>query len=426
MSTSKRDRLVALRRELHQHPEPAWNEFWTTARIVEELREYEVDELYIGREALADTRMALPDESELETWMAMARERDVDPDILEKLAGGWTGAVAVIEQGSGPTVGLRVDIDALAVDEATDSSHVPAAQGFRSNTDAMHACGHDAHATIGIGVIESIIASEFDGTLKVFFQPAEEVIGGGKPMAESGHLDDVEYLFAVHVGLDRPTGTVVAGIDGFLAVTQFMTTFTGQSAHAGGRPEAGRNAVQAMATAVQNLYAIPRHGDGSSRINAGHVGGGSATNIIPDEAFIHGEARGETTAIRDFVYERVEGVMEHAAAMHDCEYEIEVESTAPSAQSDQELVDIVQQISAEHPDVSDTRARGTLGGSEDATFLMNKVQEQGGFATYVVIGTDHPGGHHSSTFDVDEDSIEIGVDILSDAICMVATTAPTK
>jgi aminobenzoyl-glutamate utilization protein A len=424
MSTDRRDRLVALRRDLHRHPEPAWKEYWTTARIVEELRRVGVDDLDVGRDVLADERLAVPDDAELDEWLQRAREAGADPDLLEEMAGGWTGAVAVLERGEGPTVGLRVDIDGLPRAESTDDEHLPAREGFRSETGAMHACGHDAHAAIGIGVLEAVKESDFSGTLKVFFQPAEEVIGGGRPMAVSGHLDDVDYLFAVHVGLDYPTGEVVAGIEGILAVTQFRATFTGYPGHAGARPEEGRNAVQAMATAVQNLYAIPRHSEGASRINAGKVGGGTATNIIPEEAFVHGEVRGRTTEVRDDTWERAERVMEGAALSHDCEVEVDVEGEAPSAESDEELVEVVHGAASAHPDVDRPTRRGELGGSEDATFLMQRVQDNGGLATYVGVGTDHPGGHHTATFDVDEDSLEIGVDVLTEAVLSVSRDAP--
>jgi aminobenzoyl-glutamate utilization protein A len=98
----------------------------------------------------------------------------------------------------------------------------------------MHACGHDAHATIGVGVLHEIANSDISGTLKVFFQPAEEQIGGGKALARSGHLDDVDYLLAIHIGLDHPTGEIVAGIGGFLAVKHMKARVRGDEAHAGG------------------------------------------------------------------------------------------------------------------------------------------------------------------------------------------------
>ncbi|MGQ3411793.1 amidohydrolase [Natrinema sp. LN54] len=416
------DDLVSLRRDLHRKPEPAWREFYTTARIVDELESRlgdDLDGLHVGPEAIAgDHRMAVPDDPELTHWYERARDAGVDPDVLERLEGGYTGAVAVLERGDGPTVGLRVDIDALPRRESDDPTHAPTAAGFRSEHEgAMHACGHDAHATIGVGVAERIAASDdFSGTLKVFFQPAEEVVGGGKSMAESEHIQDIDALLAVHIGLDHPTGEIVAGIDGFLAVSHLEAEFTGESAHAGGHPEQGRNAVQAMATAVQNLYGIPRHNDGKTRVNAGVVEGGSAANVIPDEARIVAEVRGETTDLMEYMKGRTRQVLRSAARMHDCEVDIETGAEAPSATSDGELVSIVADVAGDTTGVDRVLERDELGGSEDATFLMRAVQEHGGTACYVGVGTDHPGGHHTATFDVDEDSIGHGIDVLAGAI----------
>ncbi len=280
----------------------------------------------------------------------------------------------------------------------------------------MHACGHDAHITFGIGVIEAVKASDFSGTLKVVFQPAEEVIGGGKAVAESGLLDDCDYFLAAHVGLEHPTGEVVAGIDGFLAVHHFEATFTGEPAHAGANPGDGRNANQALAAAVQNLYAIPRHQDGATRVNAGVIRGGSATNIIPEEAYIEGEVRGETTELKEYMRERAVRVLESAAAMHDCEVDIGTAGDAPSAVSDEELVDLVYDVAGGTEGVDSLVRRDSLGGSEDATYLMQRVQDRGGKACYVGVGTDHPGGHHTATFDVDEDSLPVGVSVLAESI----------
>jgi aminobenzoyl-glutamate utilization protein A len=425
MQQTRHDDLIELRRDLHRHPEPAWREFYTTSRIVDECERIGVDELLLGPAVLADgERTAVPDDAELGEWYEQAREAGAREDVLERLDGGYTGAMAVLERGEGPTVALRVDIDGLLREESEDEEHAPARDGFRSETGAMHACGHDAHATIGIGVLEAIAESDFQGTFKLLFQPGEEMVAGAKPMAKSGRLDDVDYLLAVHIGLDHPTGEVVAGIDGFLAVHHFRADFAGQSAHAGGKPNEGDNAVQAMATAIQNLYAIPRHEDGPTRVNAGMVGGGTATNIIPEEAFIEGEVRGETTELMEYTRERAERVLDNAAGMHGCSVEISTVGSAPSATSDQALVDVVHGVATGMEDVDTPTERDDLGGSEDATYLMREVQQNGGRAAYVCIGTDHPGGHHTATFDVDEKSIDIGVEALTDSILGIAAQEP--
>ncbi|RXK48357.1 amidohydrolase [Halorientalis pallida] len=426
MNHLDRDRLVSLRRAFHRHPEPAWREFRTTARVVDELERIDVDELLVGPDVLdADARMGLPDDADLAVWRDRARDTGVDPDLLDRLAGGNTGAIAALDgERDGPTVALRVDIDGLPRAESADPDHHPAAEGFRSETGAMHACGHDAHATIGLGVLETLADRDFAGRLKVLFQPAEEVVGGAAPMAESGHLDDVDYLLALHIGLDHPTGEVVAGVGGFLAVSHFHAEFEGEPAHAGGHPAEGCNAVQAMATAVQNLYAIPRHEDGATRVNAGDVGGGTAANIVPEQAYIEGEVRGESTDLMEYMRERADRVLDSAAVMHDCEVEIGTSGQAPSAENDPELVDVVEAIAGRTEGVDSVLRHDDLGGSEDATYLMRHVQDRGGKAAFVCVGTDHPGGHHTATFDVDEDSLPIGVAVLSETITHLGREAP--
>ena len=419
-----RDWLVTLRRDLHRLPEPAWREFYTTQRIREAIESLSLPDctVRVGEAALdTDARLGVPDEATLTEWRDRAAAAGVAADRLEAMAGGRTGLLATLERGEGPTVALRVDIDALPRRESTDADHRPAAEGFRAvYDDAMHACGHDAHAAIGAGVLRAVADSDFAGTLKVVFQPAEEVVGGGRAVAESGHLDDVDALLAVHVGLDHPTGEVVAGMSGILAVRQFRADFTGESAHAGKHPNQGQDAVQAMAAAATTLPGIPRHEEGATRVNAGRVGGGTATNIVPESAFLEGEVRGETTPLRDYTWDRARDVLRGAAAMHGCSVAVETLGEAPSAESDRDLADAVETAAGAVEGVERVRPTAPLGGSEDATYLMRRVQERGGRATYVCIGTDHPGGHHTATFDVDEDSLVIGVDALTAAIRHIA------
>ena len=413
------EHLIELRRDLHRHPEPAWREFYTTARIVDELERIGVDELHVGPEAIdASFRWGLPDdEDKIEEWFERAIVDGAHPETLDRLAGGHTGVVASVNLGEGPHVALRVDIDALFVQESDEARHAPAAGGYRSLREGvMHACGHDAHTTIGIGVLERVIEGEFTGRFTVVFQPAEEEIGGGKAVVEGGLLDEVDYLYAVHIGLDHPSGEIVAGFDGFLAVTNVAAEFTGAPAHAGFRPELGKNAVQALSTAVTNLYAIPRHNDGITRVNVGRVEGGSASNVIPESARLEGEVRGGTTALRDYMKSRARSVIEGAADMHDCDVDLTFGPEAPSATSDEELAEVVASVADTVDGVDSILHRDRIGASEDATFLMQHVQDRGGLACYVGIGTDHPGGHHTGTFDVDEESIRIGIDVLSGAI----------
>ena len=421
MTRSVAERLVELRRGFHRHPEPGWREFYTTSRLVEEIERIGVDELAVGREAYdPDDRMAVLDDDAYEPWIERARERGVREDVLDATEGGVTGCVAVLDRGDGPAVGLRVDIDGLFIEESNDDDHLPASEGFRSETDGtMHACGHDAHMTWGLATLEAVKESEFSGRLVVFFQPAEEIGGGGHPMAESRYADGLDYLFAVHVGLDHPTGEVVAGIERPLAMCHVDAEFRGVSAHAGKAPEQGENAMQALGTAISNAYGIPRHSGGMTRVNVGYAEAGSASNVIADRARVEAEARGGTTELMEYAKSRLRRAFRGAAESHGCELEFDVVSESPRADSDPELVDHVAGIARDVDGVTEVIPTADFGASEDATFLMERVQESGGLAAYLIVGTDHPTSHHTPTFDVDERSLAIGVDVLTNSILRV-------
>ncbi|MFC6906008.1 amidohydrolase [Halalkalicoccus tibetensis] len=426
MARVMHDRLVEWRRAFHRYPEPAWREFYTTSLLVDELERVGVDELAVGREAMdGEERMAVPDDEELERWFERARAAGAREDVLAACEGGYTGCVAVLECGEGPSIGLRVDIDGLFIEEAADEGHLPAREGFRSEHEGvMHACGHDAHMTIGLGVLEAVKESDFEGTLTVFFQPAEEDGGGGRPMAEGPYMEGIEYLLCVHVGLDHPTGEVVAGIEKPLAMSHLHAEIHGRSAHAGKEPDEGANAIQAMATAVSNAYGIPRHAEGMTRVNVGRVEGGTTSNIIAEEVSVTAEVRGETTRLMESMKERFERTFEAAARMHGCEVDVDVHSESPRADSDPELAALVDGVASGTDGVDTPLRSAEFGASEDATFLMEAVQEAGGLASYLVVGTDHPDSHHTPHFDVDEESLGIAVDVLVGSIERIAAERP--
>ncbi|KDE60541.1 N-acyl-L-amino acid amidohydrolase [Halostagnicola sp. A56] len=416
--------IVELRRVFHEHPEPGWREFWTTAKIVDEIERVGVDEIHVGPDAIdSDERLGVPDNRELDTWLERARNEIDRLDVFDKIAGGNTGVVAVIDNGDGPCVGLRVDIDALPITESSDTNHFPSSNGFRSTIDGfMHACGHDAHITIGIGVLKAVLESDFSGIFKVFFQPSEELLGGGKAMANTNHLSDIDYLMGTHVGLDLPTGELVAGLDEALALSRFEISFHGESAHAGNAPNGGHNAVQALITAANNMYAIPRHGDGATRVNIGEIRSENAANVIADSATAKVEVRGGSTQLMEYMKESVYDRLEHAAEMHGCEIDVTVIGESIRQDCDEEMVSAVYENATELEAVESPRRSGTLGASEDATYLMKTVADNGGKATYVSIGASNPGGHHTPTFDVDEECLPIGVSVLSrTALSLLAT-----
>ena len=426
MAHDARARLTELRRAFHRHPEPGWREFRTTARVVEELERIGVDEIAVGREALAaDERMAVPDDDEIRPWLDRARRAGVTEDLLERTAVGHTGVVATLSQGEGPCIGIRVDLDAISIRESVESDHQPASEGFQSEHEGyMHACGHDAHLAIALGTLEAVKQSAFEGTLKVLFQPAEEISGGGKAMAESGHLDGVDYLFALHVGLDHPTGEIVAGVESPLAMAHLTATFEGASAHAGKAPNEGANAMQAAAVAIQNAYGIARHRDGATRVNVGRIEGGSASNVIAEEVTIDAEVRGETTALMTYARTELERILYAAAELHDCDVTPHVISESPCVDSHPALQEVVGNVAWGVDGVEHVIPSEEFGVSEDGTYLMQQVQDAGGLASYVLVGTDHPTSHHTPTFDIDEESLAIGVNILSETFVELSRRRP--
>ncbi len=427
-ATDVPDRIVERRRAFHRRPEPGWCEFLTTSLLVDELESVGVDELHVGREALpGEARMAVPDEAELDTWFERARESGAREDVLAATEGGHTGVVAVLDRGEGPHVALRVDIDGLPVEESTEGSHRPASEGFRSEHEGtMHACGHDAHMTIGLGTLEAVKRSEFEGRFTVLFQPAEELGGGGKPMAESEHVEGVDYLFAVHVGLDHPSGEVVGGTVEQLAVSNVRVGFRGRSAHAGKEPNRGANAMQATAAAVQGAYGIPRHADGATRVNFGRAEVGTAANVIAEEAALWGEVRGETTELMEYTREELRRIVRAAGEMHGCESSFEVVGGAPRADSDEELAELVAGVAAADDRVDSAVTLDAFGASEDATHLIETVQGAGGLATYAIVGTDHPGAHHTPTFDVEEADLALAIDVLAASVLRTAEERPER
>lgn len=328
--------------------------------------------------------------------------------------------VGVLRNGDGPTVGLRFDIDALDLSESQDGErHRPAREGFASiHPEACHACGHDGHAAVGLGVARVLLRlrDRWRGTVKLIFQPAEEGVRGARAMVAAGVVDDVQVLLAHHLYSGWKPGEVIGGRDGYLATTKFDALITGEPAHAAGSPHKGKNALLAAATAVLNLYAIPPHRDGITRVNVGRLEAGSGRNVVPAEAHLAIETRGETTEVNEYVYAYALRVLEAAAQMHGCTVSIRPMGSAQGADSTPELAQRVEQIALELGGFA-VRAPERGGGSEDYTWMMRRVQERGGQATFIALGADLADGrsglgHHTAGFDFDERALALAVRLL--------------
>lgn len=278
----------------------------------------------------------------------------------------------------------------------------------------MHACAHDGHTSIGLGLAEALAAGDFSGTLKLIFQPAEEGVRGAYAIVEKGHLDDVDYIFCNHLGVNVPLGEVHGGSYGFLATTKMMAHFYGVSSHAGASPEQGKNALLGAATALLNIHAIPRFSTGDTRINVGVLEGGTAANIIPAYAKMVVETRSITEEINEEVENRVRNIIAHSAAMHELDYKIEVVGGAIPINYDVEMAELAleeaKQVEGFH---SFKHGEYNSMGSEDASFMIKRVQDRGGKGTYMAIGTDIPAPHHHPKFDIQEEILPRSVALLN-------------
>ena len=428
------ERLVACRRDFHKYAESGWFEMRTASLIARRLTGmgYEV---LAGRDVCHDeSRMGLPSDEELEKNYLRAKEQGADTEFLEKVRGGFTGVMGVLRCGKGPTVALRFDIDALGVVEDTSPEHRPFREGFSSvNPGMMHACGHDGHAAIGLGVAEVLMGLKdgLRGTVRIIFQPAEEGVRGARSIVEKGHLDGVDYVLACHIS-GRETdedrvSDITAGSGGSLATSKMDAFYYGKSAHAGSNPQDGRNALAAAVTAVQNLLAIPRNSKSDTRVNVGTLHAGSGRNVIPEFAKMELEVRGKTSEGNIYMEQWTQRILRTAAEMHDCTFEVKKMGEAFLLESDKPLMEFIRDVCERdlktvrvHP-----RLRREADGSEDFSYMMKRVQDQGGQASMLRILTETAAVGHNRRFDFnDRDALPKAVKSLSAVTCRLLTKEP--
>ena len=396
--------LIKAREEIHAWPEPGWGEFVSSARAIEKLESLGIRTL-CGREVINTDFRAGAVAKQVADALADAKKKGVKAEILDRLD-GITGVVGIFDTGRpGPVMAIRAELDCVCVTESTNPEHRPVKGGYASQRPGfMHACGHDGHQAVLMAIAEWVVANKENlcGTLKFVFEPGEEGSRGGRPIAESGILDDVDFFSTIHIGCDIPGGEVVTAPEKFLCSTKVDFRYKGTPSHAGMQPEVGRNALMAASTASLALMAIPRHGQGMTRVNVGYMRAGEGRNVIASTAEMQVEVRGETEAINNYMFNEAVARVKGAAAMYGCEAESEVMGEAIDFIKDDE----VQQNFAEAAKqakyctkVSDTM---NFNGSDDATVLMRRVQNKGGKAGYVVVGSELKAGHHQSKFEFEE------------------------
>ena len=351
----------------HRHPELSYEEYDTTAQIKKLLKAADVKILPIPME---------------------------------------TGLIAEVKgEKDGPLQALRCDIDALPITEETELS-------YRSEYPGkMHACGHDFHITAGLGA--AILLHEnrksLKGEVRIIFQPAEEGVRGAQSIAESGILDDVDWFLSGHLGMGWKTGELLALTNGFLSTTKIDAVITGLSSHAGASPQDGHNAILAACSATLAMHTACQDSRGAARLNVGTISGGTGRNVVADRAVLQLETRGETTEIERTVFGRAMSSLKGAAEMFGCTVDTKIMGSASGADSDDALEPFIKAGASRIPEITRYVPSGGFTGSEDAAYLMSRVQAHGGKAAYMCIGCDIAAPHHNARFDIDENALMTGL-----------------
>lgn len=422
LSQSYYSDTVKIRRDLHKYAERGWLETRTACMIATQLEElgYEV---LVGEQIMKkEDRMGLPPETVLHLNYRRAQKENANPKYLEKVKNGMTAVAGVLKNGDGPIIALRFDIDALGLIEETSQNHLPFQEGFSScHLGAMHACGHDGHTAIGLTTARILmnLKDNLHGTLKLIFQPAEEGVRGAKCIAESGFLDDVDFLLAAHImPQDSCKNDLYFGMNDSFATTKLDVIYHGVSTHAAESPQFGKNALLSAANCILNLHSIPRNSDGCTRVNVGTVHAGTGRNVVPETAKLEIEVRGISTELNRYMEIYARDIIHGAALMHDTVVEIVEMGKAYALCCDEDLMNQIREICNEHlPDLKLPKANlDSLGGSDDFSYMMERVQAHGGKATYMKLLTPIVSSPHNDSFDFDESVLEKGPRIFASIV----------
>ena len=375
--------LVADRRHLHEHPELGMQEHETARFVADRLRQLGLEDIRTG---LANTGVT-----------ALIR--------------GTSSA----GPGAGKVVMLRADMDALPIEEETDVE-------YRSqNPGVMHACGHDAHTTILLGVARILMGrrGEFAGTVKVLFQPCEEQPpGGARFMIEQGALDDppVDAAFGLHVAPDTPVGQVkvLAGPVSAASDT-FLVEIQGRGGH-GAYPQRTVDPVVVGARIISTLQAlVSRETDPLEQavITVGSLHAGEADNVVPDTSVLSGTVRTFSEATRTDFARRIPAVVTGVAEAMRATATIDYQPGYPSMVNDAAMVELVRRAATEVLGAENVLPGTPMMGVEDMAYYLQRVP--GAFFN-IGVGNEARGitaGVHHPRFDLDEASLAVGVEVMT-------------
>ena len=365
--------IIRTRRTLHQHPELSYHEESTSRFVAEKL------------EAMG---------------------------VSVKKGVGGTGVLGVLKGARpGRVIGLRADMDALPVQEMSDVE-------FRSlNDGVMHACGHDTHMAMLLGAARILSDNRKDlcGTIKFFFQPAEEHggRGGALPMIEAGVMKDpkVDYVFGLHISDNEKSGEIGVREGSLMAAPDtFKVRIVGKGGH-GSAPQETIDPVYIAAHVILALQGISARMINPVRpfvISVGAIHSGTKENIIPDEAMLEGTIRTLDEGTRKRAKRKVEEVAKGVCKTFGATAEVEFEQgaypvTVNDPRTTREVVKLLKSI----PGLKVKEIEPVLGGEDFSRFLQKAP------GTYFFLGTNNAAKgcvypNHSSRFKVDEDVLKLG------------------
>lgn len=336
----------------------------------------------------------------------------------------FTGAVGLLlgekkGLGAARTIALRADIDALPVQEPGNKSNKSV------NNGVMHACGHDANTAIVLGVAKKIqdsgLLKKIDGAVKFIFQPAEEKLGGAKAMIKRGVLENppVDQIIAGHMDTNLPVGTVgLFDNIGHASSDPFELTVTGKGTH-GARPHLGINPITAGGSFVAGLDSIiPRliNPARSAVISVGAFHAGVAGNVIPEQAVINGSVRTHDETVRKDILKGMENLARGIDSMFGTRCELVFESGAPVGVNDKDVCKSLRRVCVKVLGEEKVKILPFIMGSEDFYFFTQQcpgAMMRLGCAS-LKDGITHP--LHSPHFDIHEDVLEIGVNVMYGAV----------
>ena len=363
------DDVAVWRQDIHQNPELMFDVHRTAGIVAEKLKEFGCDEVVTGI--------------------------------------GRTGVVGVIKgrKGEGPAIGLRADMDALPIPEATSVAYKS------RNPGLMHACGHDGHTAMLLGAARYLTETRnFAGTAVMIFQPAEEGGGGGREMVQDGLMDrfNVEQVYGMHNAPGLPVGAFAIRPGPALAsADRFDVTITGHGGHAA-KPQdcidpiiAGAQIVNALQT-IASREVAPLD---SIVVSVAQFHAGTANNIIPETAHLTGTIRALKNETRAYAKKRLHEIIEHVAALNRCKVSIEFEDGYPVTVNHLAETEFATQV-----------ARDIVGadkvlygvppemGAEDFSYMLEARP-----GAFIFIGNGSTAGLHHPEYDFNDKAIPVGV-----------------